>query len=357
MPHLLDWHGLDDSIWKQQLDAALLHHRAGTTWSHAARGKSIALMFFNPSLRTRTSMELAATQLGAHATTLVAGQGTWSFAWDEGVVMDGAEAEHINEAVGVLSRYYDALGVRVFASMTDYEKDRSEQLLHTFAQAADVPVINLESAFHHPCQALADAATLKTHFGDDLSGKRLVLAWTHHPKALPMAVPNSALLMASRLGMDVTVARPDSYALDPGVMAQATSYAAAHGASVVEMDDLDAACDGADVIYAKAWGGPMVYTDPDQEAQIRQQATDWRITADRMARTQNGVFMHCLPVRRNVVVDDAVLDGPQALHLLQSEFRLHAQKAILEYAWDLCTPANARNGHALNGHALVSALA
>lgn len=334
MPHLLDWQRIDDATWQRQLERALRHYR-DKKWTDAARHKSIALLFFNPSLRTRTSMELAAAQLGAHATTLVPGQGTWSFAWGEGAVMNGPEAEHIREAVGVLSRYYDALGVRVFATMTDYEQDRSERLLHTFADAAEVPVINLESAFGHPCQALADAATMATHFDGAVQGKKFVLSWAHHPKPLPMAVPNSALLTAARLGMNVTVARPETHALDASVMEQARAYARQHGGSIAETDDLDAACDGAEVIYAKAWGGPLVYTDPEREAAVRQQRTDWRITADRMAATNDGVFMHCLPVRRNVVVDDAVLDGPQAIHLLQAEFRLHAQKAILEYIWDL----------------------
>lgn len=166
-------------------------------------------------------MELAAKQLGAHSTTLVPGQGTWGFAWDEGVVMDGDEAEHIREAVGVLSRYYDALGVRVFASLDDYEQDKTEKLLNTFVGAASVPVVNLESAFAHPCQALGDAGTLSTHFDGDVEGKKFVLTWAPHVKPLPMAVPHSAVLMASRMGMDVTVARPDGCELDDDIMAQA----------------------------------------------------------------------------------------------------------------------------------------
>ncbi|ARA92103.1 acetylornithine carbamoyltransferase [Rhodothermaceae bacterium RA] len=333
--HLLDWHELDDALWFDRIDAALRHHR-DRTWSQKARGKSLGLVFFNPSLRTRTSMELAGVELGAHVTTINVGQGTWGFAWEDGVVMDGTEAEHIREAVGVLSRYYDALGVRVFASGTDYERDRDDVLLKTFAGAASVPVINLESAFYHPCQALGDAATLMTRFDGRVAGKRFVLAWATHPRPLPMAVPNSALLAAARLGMHVTVARPDAYALDPGIMEQARRHAASLGGSVEETNDLDAACDGADVVYAKAWAGPLRYTDPDREASLRTETyRDWRITAARMARTRNGAFMHCLPVRRNVVVDDAVLDGPHAIHLLQAEFRLHAQKAILEYVWQL----------------------
>jgi len=332
---LLNWHMIDDKTWQRLVEAAVSHGRRGKTWTKAAPDKSIALLFFNPSLRTRTSMELAAAQLGAHVTTLTPGQGTWGFAWDDGAVMDGAEAEHIREAVGVLSRYYDALGVRVFASGTDYERDRSDALLHTFARAATVPVVSLESAFYHPCQALADAATISTRFDGDVRRKKFVLTWAYHPKALPMAVPNSALLAAARLGMNVTVARPDGYALDAGVMVQARAYAEARGATVCETDNRSEAYDGADVVYAKAWAGPMMYANPAGEETLRQRHRDWRVTPRWMAHTREAAFMHCLPVRRGIVVDDAVLDGPNAIHLLQAEYRLHAQKAILEYVWGL----------------------
>ena len=332
--HVLNWTDVEDTDWEQLVEAAIRHRRAGKTWTQAAQGRSLALLFFNPSLRTRTSMELAAAQLGAHATTLTPGRGTWGFAWDEGTVMDGEAAEHIHDAVGVLSRYYDALGVRVFASFSDYEQDQRDILLHTFAEAATVPVVNLESAFFHPCQALGDATTLMNYFDEQVNGRRFVLTWTAHPKALPMAVPNSALLTAARLGMDVTVARPDEYALDAGIMEQARAYAARHGTEVIETAALDQAFDGADVVYAKSWGGPLAYTDPEQEASLRQRYRDWRVTAARMDRTHEGVFMHCLPVRRNVVADDAVLDGPHAIHLDQAENRLYAQKAILEHVWE-----------------------
>jgi N-acetylornithine carbamoyltransferase len=333
--HLIDWHKVEEEEWVRQIEAAMRYHQGGMTWEQAARGKSLALLFFNSSLRTRTSMELAAAQLGAHSTTITPGQGTWSFAWDDGVLMEGVEAEHIHEAVGVLSRYYDALGVRVFASMNDYEKDRNEVLLNRFIEAATVPVINMESAFYHPCQALGDAATLMTHFDRQVAGRRFVLAWTYHPKALPMAVPNSALLMAARLGMQVTVAAPATYALDAGVLSQARSYAARHGTTVEEVSDMDAAFEGADVVYAKAWGGALAYADPLAEDKVRKQYRRWRVTEQRMALTNQAAFMHCLPVRRNVVVDDSVLDGPAAIHLLQAEFRLHAQKAILASLWGL----------------------
>ncbi len=296
------------------------------------RGQSIGLVFFNPSLRTRTSMEAAAARLGMHPVVIVPGQGTWAFEWRDGVVMDGDRPEHIREAIGVLSRYFAVLGVRAFASGTDYLADRDEVHFRAMLQAATVPVISMESAFYHPCQALADAAALHTHFRGATKGRRFVLSWTYHPKALPMAVPNSALLMAARMGMHVTVARPDGFGLDVGVMACAREYAHGHGQRVEETTDLNAAAYGADVIYAKAWGAACRYEDPTREAALRARHQQWRITQALMDRTHDGVFMHCLPVRRNVVVDDAVMDGPQAIHLLQAEFRLHAQVAILAQA-------------------------
>jgi N-acetylornithine carbamoyltransferase len=148
-----------------------------------------------------------------------------------------------------------------------------------------------------------------------------------------MAVPNSALLMAARLGMDVTVARPETHALDADVLKEASSIAQKAGGSVVETDSYVDAIAGADVVYAKAWGGPLAYSNPETEAKERSHNKDWRVSTEWMQTTNDGVFMHCLPVRRNVVVDDGVLDGPNSLHLTQAENRLHAQKAILEHCW------------------------
>lgn len=328
MNHLKTWQDLPRATWDTVLDRAL-HHRRHREWTGTARGKSLGMLFFNPSLRTRTSMELAAFQMGAHSTTLVPGQGTWGFAWDDAPML-GSDAEHIDEAVGVLSRYYDALGVRLFASLTDYEADKSEARLEQFVSASAVPVVNMESAFWHPCQEMADAATLAGHFSGDPAGKRFVLSWAYHPKALPMAVPNSALMAASRSGMDVVLACPESHLLDETVLSMARQ-----AGNVSVLNDIDEAIDGADVVYAKAWGGPLAYSDPEGEAGIRRELTDWRITSDRMSRTRDGIFMHCLPVRRDVVVDADVLKSTTARHLLQAEFRLHAQKAILEYVWGM----------------------
>ena len=345
MPSLLDWTDIPDADWARCLDRAH-HHRRARAWTDVARHRSIGLVFFNSSLRTRTSMELAATQLGAHATTLDVGAGTgvWGFAWERGRTMDGAEAEHIDEAVGVLSRYYDALGVRVFATLRDAATDDADALLNGFARAASVPVVNLESARVHPCQQLADAATLAQLFGDgfgaahpasggDLARRTVTVTWAPHPKPLPRAVPHSAVLAAARVGVNVRIAHPEGFDLAPDVIAAARAYAAARGTTVEVMHDQAAAFDGADAVYAKAWAAPLVYTDPAAEAALRAAHADWTVTEARMRATREGRFLHCLPVRRGVVVEDAVLDGPRTVHLDQAENRLHAQKAILEWMW------------------------
>ena len=297
-------------------------------------------------------MDLAAAHLGAHPVTLTPGNGMWGLETRDGVTMDGDAAEHVREAFGVLSRYVDALGVRTFATLADPDADREDRAFRSAVAASSVPVVNLESARWHPCQALADAAAVtealsgasREQGGAPLAeaarGRKLVLHWAPHPKPLPRAVPNSALLMAARLGMEVVVARPEGFGLDDDVLALARRTAARAGGSVTESADRLAALAGAHVVYAKAWAGRAVYDAPDTEARQRAAASDWTVTADTILRTDRARFMHCLPVRRGVVVDAEVLDGDRAIHLLQAEYRLHAQKAILEWVWDLL-PASA----------------
>ncbi|MFN3595845.1 MAG: N-acetylornithine carbamoyltransferase [Rubricoccaceae bacterium] len=335
MRHLTNWHDLPDAVWDGCL-ARALEHGARRAWTDAARHRALGLVFFNPSLRTRVSMEMAAAHLGATATVLTPGQGTWDLEWRDDVRMDGPRAEHVREAVGVLGRYVDALGVRTFAGLTDRAADRADAAFQAVVAAASVPVVNLESARWHPCQALADAAALGAHWGREVRGRRFVLSWAPHPRPLPRAVPHSALLMAARQGMDVVVARPEGFALDPDVMAVARATAARHGGSVAETDCQADALAGAHVVYAKAWAGDLIYDDPTAEAARRAHHAGWTVTEAAMETTApEGVFMHCLPVRRGVVVEGAVLDGPRALHLFQAEYRLHAQKAILEWVWNL----------------------
>lgn len=334
MNHLTDWSELPDAVWDGCLRRALWH-RVNPIWTKAAVGKALGLLFLNPSLRTRASMDLAAAHFGAHAVTLTPGQGSWGLEWRDDTIMDGDAAEHVKEAVGVLSRYVDALGVRTFATLSDYRADHDDAAFRAVVAASDVPVINLESARWHPCQALADAAALVDRLDGGVRGKKIVLSWAPHPKALPQAVPNSALLMAARLGMEVVVARPEGFGLASDVMELARETASRTGGSVTESADQEVALEGARAVYAKAWAGAAVYDDPEGEARRRQNHVGWRIGASEMAKTDNAVFMHCLPVRRGVVVTDDVLDRPNAIHLLQAEYRLHAQKAILEWVWSL----------------------
>lgn len=333
MNHLTSWTDLPNATWQACLDRALWH-RKNRQWTQAAAGKALGLVFFNPSLRTRASMDLAAAHLGAHPVTLTPGSGTWGLETREGVTMDGEAAEHVKEAFGVLSRYVDALGVRTFATLSDYEADREDRAFHAAVAASTVPVINLESARWHPCQELGDAATICDHLGDP-RGKKFVLHWAPHPKPLPRAVPNSALMMAARLGMEVIVARPEGFGLDADVLDEARQLSRRLGGSVTESGDSSVALSGANVVYAKAWAGNTVYDAPDLEARQRAEQSGWRLSNGDMTRTDRAAFMHCLPIRRGVVVEGDVLDHERAIHLLQAEYRLHAQKAILEWAWGL----------------------
>lgn len=330
--HLFDWHLEDDTTWNHLLARTKYHYHHPRFLHRSDFSRNLGLLFFNPSLRTRTSMEVAASRLGMQTSVIVPGDGVWGIEWRDGSCMDGQSAEHIREAVGVLSRYYDALGVRLFATGTDYELDQSEERFKKILESATVPVINLESALYHPCQALADAATIQEHFRDQVKGRKFVLSWAWHPRALAHAVPNSALLMAARLGMQITIARPAGFELEPQIMQLANSYAEKNGSDITETDNQDTACAKSDIIYAKSWGGHLRYHAPDAEHTLRNQHRNWRVRRHHMG---NAAFMHCLPVRRGVVVEDAVLDGGQTLHLLQAEFRLHAQIAILEHIWNI----------------------
>jgi len=332
--HLLNWHSVSHEAWDWCLNRALSYgERMIPSYGTAGQGKQIALVFFNDSLRTRASMEVAAHQLGAYPLMISPGSGTWGFAWQKDGRMDGTEAEHIHEAIAVISRYVNLIGVRLFASGTDLEEDRMERKFKTIMEASGVPVVNLESAFWHPCQALADAAVITRETRKSKGRKKFVLTWAPHPKALPTAVPNSTLLMAARLGLNVVLARPEGFDLDDSVMGLAENEAAESGGRLVVTADQKEAFDDADFVYAKSWGSLERYTAPDAEAERRASHDGWRVTRELMQRTHHAAFMHCLPVRRGVVVDTDVLEAPTAVHLDQAEYRLHAQKAILEWFW------------------------
>ncbi len=292
------------------------------------QGRSVALVFFNPSLRTRASMEIAIYELGGNAVTLDVGKGTWSLEHRERVVMDADKTEHIKEAARVLSRYVAAIGVRAFPEMEDFENEMTDPVVRGFAEYSDVPVFNLESSRHHPFQALADAMTIREKLGG-FSGQRVVLSWAYHPKPLPMAVPNSFALIAAQCGLDLTIACPPEYDLGADAMAEIEAGAKSSGGRVTLTRDGRKACEGARIVYAKSWGSKEFYGRGQEDIELRKQYKHWRIDESVMALTDNGWFMHCLPVRRNVVVTDGVLDGAQNAAIDEAENRLHVQKAVL----------------------------
>jgi len=278
-------------------------------------------VFFNPSLRTRASMQVGIYELGGNAVVLEPGGTSWTLEHREGSVMDGDKTEHVAEFVRVLERYCVAIGVRTFASLKNWEEERTDPILNAFAKYASVPIINLESAMHHPCQSLADMLTIREKLG--AGRKRVVLTWAWHPKPLPMAVPNSFALAAAQMGHDLVIAHPPGYDLDEELIKTL-------GPNVEITNDIDAAFTGADVIYAKSWGAKQFYGNSDQDLATRAQyRSKWIVDEEKMARTNDAIFMHCLPVRRNVIVTDGVIDSPASVVIDEAENRLHVQKATL----------------------------
>ena len=302
--------------------------KSGEDVSKPLTGKSVALVFFNPSLRTRASMQVGIYELGGNAVVLEPGGTSWTLEHRQGAVMDGDKTEHVAEFVRVLERYCVAIGVRTFAALKDWQEERSDPVLSAFAKYASVPIINLESAMHHPCQSLADMFTIREKLG--AGRKRVVLTWAWHPKPLPMAVPNSFALAAAQMGHDLVIAHPSGYDLDKELIETTLQAARASGASVEITNDIDAAFTGADVIYAKSWGSKQFYGNTDQDLATRaQHRSKWIVDEEKMSRTNDAIFMHCLPVRRNVIVTDGVIDSPASVVIDQAENRLHVQKAIL----------------------------
>lgn len=287
---------------------------------------ALGLFFLAPSLRTSASFQRAAAQLNMQLVQLSGGS-VWGLETADGVVMDGDAAEHIKEAAAVLSTYVDALAIRAFPLRRSLQEDLADPIMQSFIQHCSVPVINMESTRWHPCQALADRLTLE-QLAIPRRGK-LVLTWAWHPKALPHAVPNSTLTMAAQRGMDVVLLHPKGFELHDDVLAEAELLAAANGGTLTVTSDRVAALQDADVVYAKSWGSLQGWTNPELDAELRQPLRDWCVTPEWMSGKAK--FMHCLPVRRNVVVADEVLDSPASVVIQQAANRLPAQTAILEH--------------------------
>src|SRR5215216_3948462 len=311
-----------------QLLESALRFKSGDEKSKPLAGKSVALVFFNPSLRTRASMQVGIYELGGNAVVLEPGGTSWTLEHREGAVMDDDKTEHVAEFVRVLERYCVAIGVRTFAALKDWSEERVDPVLNSFAKYASVPIINLESAMHHPCQSLADMMTIREKLG--AGRKRVVLTWAWHPKPLPMAVPNSFALAAVQMGHDLVIAHPEGYELDEELIKTSRQIAAASGGSLGVTNDIDAAFSGAEVIYAKSWGAKQFYGNTDQDlAKRAQYRSKWIVDEEKMARTNDAIFMHCLPVRRNVIVTDGVVDSSASVVIDEAENRLHVQKAIM----------------------------
>jgi N-acetylornithine carbamoyltransferase len=294
----------------------------------ALAGKVLGLVFFNPSLRTLASFQSGMARLGGTSFVITPGQGTWQLETRRGAVMNGAAAEHVREGIPVLASYCDALGIRAFADGKDLVNDLAETNFMAMAELVDKPLINLESAVNHPCQALADWKTMDD-LGVPLKG-RFVLSWAYHPRALPLAVPAAAVHMAAMRGMDVVVLRPEGFALPADIMNKARWAAAQSGGSVRETTDRNEALAGANVIYAKEWGSTSHYGDAQADAKLRSELTDWCVRNDWFAKTASEcLLMHCLPVRRNTAVADEVLDSPRSVVQREAFNRLVVQMAIL----------------------------
>ncbi|GAB5410168.1 MAG: acetylornithine carbamoyltransferase [Balneolaceae bacterium] len=280
-------------------------------WKSLGKNKSVCLLFLNPSLRTRLSSQRAAANLGLDTVVLDVNSGGWKLEFEDGVVMNGDSAEHIKEAAAVIGAYFDLVAIRAFAELKDQLEDYSEKILSAFVSYCGVPVVNMESSTGHPLQAFADLITIEEH--KKIAQPKVVLTWAPHPKALPQAVANSFVEWMRTAELDVVVTHPKGYELAEEFM----------GDLVPEYDQ-EKAFEGADFIYAKNWSsyseyGKVLSLDPK-----------WMVSTDKMNLTNNAKFMHCLPVRRNVVVEDSVLDSSKSLVIEEAANRIVSMQTVLK---------------------------
>lgn len=279
-------------------------------WKELGKNKTLGLLFFNPSLRTRMSTQKAAMNLGMDVMVMNLNSDGWTLEFEDGSIMNSNSQEHIREAASVISQYCDIIGVRSFPSFISREEDYSETVLNGFIKHASVPVISLESATRHPLQSLADMMTINEH--KVKKNPKVVLSWVPHPKALPQAVANSFVEWAKEANVDFVIANPEGFELDASLT---------KGVTIV--NDQKEAFRDADFIYTKNWSSYNDY------GKIGDNLDEWMISSKQMAITNQGKFMHCLPVRRNVVVTDEVIDSEDSLVISQAENRTYAAQAVL----------------------------
>ena len=279
------------------------------------KNKTLGMLFFNPSLRTRLSTQKAAQQLGIHTMIMNFSNEAWALEFEDGTQMSGLRSEHIREAAAVVSQYCDIVAIRAFASLTDKESDEAEKVMQNFAKYASIPVVNMESATAHPLQALADALTLKEH--KTKYRPKVVLTWAPHPKALPHAVANSFSKMMSFQEADYFISNPEGYDLDKRITK-----------NIPVIHNQSEALQNADFVYAKNWCSYERY------GQTLRTDNEWMITKEKMSLTKNAKFMHCLPIRRNIVASDGVLDDSNSLVIEQANNRTFAAQAVLKILLD-----------------------
>ena len=279
-----------------------------TALSQLGKNKTLGLLFFNSSLRTRMSSQKAAYNLGMDVMVLNVGQDGWALEFEDGVIMDGASAEHIEEAAKVVGQYCDLIGVRAFASLQDKKLDERDRVINALVAYSGRPIINLESSMGHPLQALADAITIEESKGKEQP--KVVLSWAPHPRALPHAVPHSFVRMAEKMEYNLVITHPKGYELDSAITKNAT----------IEYDQLNA-LQGADFVYVKNWSSYSEY------GKVLMQDPDWMMTSEKLGVAK---FMHCLPVRRNVVVAEDILKGPESLVIEQANNRTYAAQLVLK---------------------------
>ncbi len=300
-----DVHNLDALV--QQ---ALFYKKNPLASAQLGYGKTLGLLFFNASLRTRLSTQKAAQNLGMQVMVMNVKEDGWALEMEDGVIMDGDKVEHVKEAAAVIGQYCDIIGIRSFASLTDKAKDMQEEVISQFVKFAGVPILSLESALRHPLQSLADVVTIEEF--KTRQRPKVVLTWAPHPKALPQAVPNSFAEWMNKADVDFVITHPEGYELDP----QFT------GKAPIIYNQEEAFAD-ADFIYAKNW------SNFNQYGQVLSKDKNWTVTTRKMELTHQARFMHCLPVRRNMIVEDAVLDSAASVVIQQAGNRVHAAQAVI----------------------------
>lgn len=292
------------------------------------KNKSVALLFFNPSMRTRTSFEIGIQELGGYAVVLHPGKDAWPIEFEMNTCMDGDSEEHIIEVAKVLSEYCDLIAVRSFPKFNDINEDIADNVIKSFAKFASVPVINMET-ITHPCQELAHILSLQEEIGD-LDGKNYLLTWTYHPKPLNTAVANSSLLIASKFGMNVKLLCPtDDYILHESFTSKAQENCSNNNSSFEITHNIEDGYSNADIVYAKSWGAINYFNDAKNEKILRDNFKHFIVDEEKMALTNDARFSHCLPLRRNIKASDGVMDSDYCIAVQEAANRLHVQKSLL----------------------------